>query len=148
MIMNIPQIEMQVVEKVPQIPEKLKKTVAGLYGGLIAVALIIFIFSAMVAFQEKKITEFAFFLLPVLGAIGVAIYGLIDILGKENSLKKKKIILWLDIILFVFSGIISMVAGVLGLVFILFPILYLGLAGVIIFYMVKIYKHTKYRIPF
>ena len=91
--MIVPQIEMQVVDKTPEIPEKLKKTMAGLYGGLIATALIIFIFSAMVAFQEQKITEFIFFLLPILGAIGVAIYGFIDIYAKENSLKKKKIFL-------------------------------------------------------
>ena len=146
--MIVPQIEMQVVDKTPEIPEKLKKTMAGLYGGLIATALIIFIFSAMVAFQEQKITEFAFFLFPILGAIGVAIYGFIDIYGKENSLKKKKIIMLLDIILFVFAGIVSMVAGVLGLVFILFPIIFVGLAGAIIFYAKKKKKKTKYRMPF
>ena len=143
--MNIPQIEMQVVEKTPTIPEKMKKQMAGLYGGLIATALIIFIFSAMVAFQEKKIAEFIFFLFPVLCAIGVAIYGLIDVFSKENSVKKKKIILLLEIIFFVFSGIISMVAGALGLVFILFPILYVGLAGVVIFFTIKMYKSAKYR---
>lgn len=145
--MNIPQIEMQVVENVPVIPDKIKKQMTGLYGGLIAMALIIFIFSAIVAFQEKKITEFAFFLFPVLGAIGVAIYGLIDILSKENSAKKKKIILVLEIIFFTFSGIVSMVAGALGLVFILFPIIYVGLAGAIIFFTMKFYKSAKYRTP-
>ena len=106
--MNIPQIEMQVVNKIPEVPDKLKKIITALYGAIVLLGAITFIFGAMVAIEEKKVTEFAFFLSPLIIAVGLAAL----------------------------------------MIFILIPIVYLLACAGAIYFSIKIYRHTKYRIEY
>ena len=99
--MNIPQIEMQVVNKIPEVPDKLKKIITALYGAIVLLGAITFIFGAMVAIEEKKVTEFAFFLSPLIIAVGLAAFGVIETLGGKYTKKRKFIIMLLNIIVFV-----------------------------------------------
>ena len=93
--MNIPQIEMQVVNKIPEVPDKLKKIITALYGAIVLLGAITFIFGAMVAIEEKKVTEFAFFLSPLIIAVGLAAFGVIETLGGKYTKKRKFIIMLL-----------------------------------------------------
>lgn len=112
--MNIPQIEMQVVNKIPEVPDKLKKIITALYGAIVLLGAITFIFGAMVAIEEKKVTEFAFFLSPLIIAVGLAAFGVIETLGGKYTKKRKFIIMLLNIIVFAFSSVVSIVAGKIG----------------------------------
>ena len=146
--MNIPQIEMQVVNKIPEVPDKLKKIITALYGAIVLLGAITFIFGAMVAIEEKKVTEFAFFLSPLIIAVGLAAFGVIETLGCKYTKKRKFIIMLLNIIVFAFSSVVSIVAGMLGMIFILIPIVYLLACAGAIYFSIKIYRHTKYRIEY
>ena len=137
--MNIPQIEMQVVNKIPEVPDKLKKIITALYGAIVLLGAITFIFGAMVAIEEKKVTEFAFFLSPLIIAVGLAAFGVIETLGGKYTKKRKFIIMLLNIIVFAFSSVVSIVAGMLGMIFILIPIVYLLACAGAIYFSIKIF---------
>ncbi len=146
--MNIPQIEMRVVNKIPEVPDKLKKIITALYGAILLLGAITFIFGAMVAIEEKKIAEFAFFLLPLVVAVGLAAFGVIETMGGKYTKRRKFIIMLLNIIVFAFSSVVAIVAGMLGMIFILIPIAYLFACAGAVYFSIKIYGHTKYRIDY
>ena len=140
--MNIPQMKMQVVNKMPEVPDKLKKIIIALYGAILLLGAITFIFGAMVAIEEKKVAEFAFFLSPLIIAVGLAAFGAIETLGGKYTKKRK------FIIVFAFSSVVAIVAGMLGMIFILIPIVYLLACAGAVYFSIKIYRHTKYRIEY
>lgn len=146
--MNIPQMKMQVVNKMPEVPDKLKKIIIALYGAILLLGAITFIFGAMVAIEEKKVAEFAFFLLPLVIAVGFAAFGAIETMGGKYTKRRKFIIMLLNIIVFAFSSVVAMVAGMLGMIFILIPVVYLLACVGAVYFSVKIYRHTKYRIEY
>ena len=142
--MIVPDIEMQVINKTVEIPENIRKTTLGLYSAAAALELIIIIFCITVS--KDLIGGYLGFLLPFIIAVGMAVYGIMDLTNKKAKANQHRLVWMLDMIIFGIAGIVGIVAGILDLVNIILPILFFVAAAGASFFAYRIYKITKFRL--
>ena len=142
--MIVPDIEMQVINKNVEIPDKIRKIALSLYSAALAFEIIILIFCLVAA--KDGIGEYIGFVLPMIVAIAMAGYGIFDLQNKKAKAEQHRLVWILDMVIFGIAGVVGIVAGVLDIVNIILPIIFLLIAIAISYFAYRIYKIVKFRL--